>query len=46
MTAAEVSDIVAIAEAPGPLGLNCATFAGMRTAGFWARLQRTWARCR
>lgn len=34
MTAAEVSDIVAIAEmTPGPLGLNCATFAGMRTAG-------------
>ena len=27
--------IVAIAEmTPGPLGLNCATFAGMRTAGF------------
>ena len=34
MTASEVSDIVAIAEmTPGPLGLNCATFAGMRTAG-------------
>ena len=34
MTAAEVSDIVAIAEmTPGPLGLNCATFAGHRTAG-------------
>ena len=34
MTAGEVSDIVAIAEmTPGPLGLNCATFAGMRTAG-------------
>ena len=33
MTASEVSDIVAIAEmTPGPLGLNCATFAGMRTA--------------
>ncbi len=36
MNAAEVSDIVAIAEmTPGPLGLNCATFAGMRTAGVW-----------
>ncbi|MBQ6772611.1 MAG: chromate transporter [Synergistaceae bacterium] len=35
MTASEVSDIVAIAEmTPGPLGLNCATFAGMRAAGF------------
>lgn len=34
MTASEVSDIVAIAEmTPGPLGFNCATFAGMRTAG-------------
>ena len=34
MTAREVADIVAIAEmTPGPLGLNCATFAGARTAG-------------
>lgn len=34
MTAGEVSDIVAIAEmTPGPLGLNCATFAGMRVVG-------------
>ena len=34
MTAQEVADIVAIAEmTPGPLGLNCATFAGARTAG-------------
>ena len=34
MTASEVADIVAIAEmTPGPLGLNCATFAGARTAG-------------
>ena len=34
MTASEVSDIVAIAEmTPGPLGLNCATFAGMKAAG-------------
>ena len=34
MTAHEVADIVAIAEmTPGPLGLNCATFAGARTAG-------------
>ena len=34
MTTHEVSDIVAIAEmTPGPLGLNCATFAGMRAAG-------------
>ena len=34
MTLSEVSDIVAIAEmTPGPLGLNCATFAGTQTAG-------------
>ena len=34
MTTAEITDIVAIAEmTPGPLGLNCATFAGIRTAG-------------
>ena len=34
MTAHEVSDIVAIAEmTPGPLGLNCATFAGIRAVG-------------
>ena len=34
MTRAEASDIVAIAEmTPGPLGLNCASFAGIRTAG-------------
>lgn len=36
MTTSEVSDIVAIAEmTPGPLGLNCATFAGMRAAGLF-----------
>lgn len=34
MTVSEVSDIVAIAEmTPGPLGLNCATFAGLKNAG-------------
>ena len=34
MTALEVSDIVAIAEmTPGPLGINSATFAGIRVAG-------------
>ena len=34
MSASEVVDIVAIAEmTPGPLGTNCATFAGMRVAG-------------
>ena len=39
MAAEEVSDIVAIAEmTPGPLGLNCATFAGLRTAGMLGAL--------
>ena len=39
MTASEVADIVAIAEmTPGPLGLNCATFAGARTAGMLGAL--------
>ena len=39
MSVAEVSDIVAIAEmTPGPLGLNCATFAGHRTAGLLGAL--------
>lgn len=34
MTMEQVTDIVAIAEmTPGPLGLNCATFAGMQAAG-------------
>lgn len=34
MSASEISDIVAIAEmTPGPLGLNCASFAGMKAAG-------------
>lgn len=34
LDAAEIVDLVAIAEAtPGPLGLNMATFAGMRAAG-------------
>ncbi len=39
MTAQEVADIVAIAEmTPGPLGLNCATFAGSRTGGLLGSL--------
>ena len=34
MTVDEISNIVAIAEmTPGPLGLNCASYAGIRTAG-------------
>ena len=42
MTAHEVSDIVAIAEmTPGPLGLNCAVFAGTRVAGLLGALCAT-----
>ncbi len=34
MTSEDVANILAIAEmTPGPLGLNCATFAGMQVAG-------------
>ena len=39
MTGTEVADIVAIAEmTPGPVGLNCATFAGIRVAGITGAL--------
>ena len=39
MTTSEVADIVAIAEmTPGPVGLNCATFAGIRVAGILGAL--------
>lgn len=34
MTEEQISDLVAIAEmTPGPLGVNCSTFAGMQAAG-------------
>lgn len=34
MTAEDLSNLIAIAEmTPGPLGINCATFAGLQTAG-------------
>lgn len=39
MTPAEVMDIVAVAEmTPGSLGINCATFVGLRTAGIWGAI--------
>ncbi len=39
MTSDDLSNLIAIAEStPGPLGLNCATFAGTRTAGFFGGL--------
>ena len=46
MTASEVSDIVAIAEmTPGPLGINCATFAGIQAAEFPGPLPPIWGYC-
>lgn len=34
MSAEDLTNLIAIAEmTPGPLGINCATFAGMQTAG-------------
>lgn len=42
MTLQELADILAIAEmTPGPLGLNCATFAGARTAGMFGAVIAT-----
>ena len=42
MNAHEISDIIAIAEmTPGSLGINCATFAGMRTAGLLGGISAT-----
>ena len=39
MSASDLSNLIAIAEmTPGPLGLNCATFVGIQTAGFWGSL--------
>ena len=39
MSQAEVTDIIAIAEmTPGPLGLNCASFAGMKTMGLFGAI--------
>lgn len=39
MTITEVADIVAIAEmTPGPIGLNCATFAGLRVGEIWGAI--------
>ena len=42
MNAHEISDIIAIAEmTPGSLGITCATFAGMRTAGLLGGISAT-----
>ncbi len=39
MTAEDISNLIAIAEmTPGSLGVNCATFAGNQTAGFFGGL--------
>ena len=42
MTASDISNLIAIAEmTPGSLGVNCATFAGARTAGILGALVAT-----
>ena len=39
MSASDISNLIAIAEmTPGSLGVNCATFAGTQTAGFFGGL--------
>ena len=44
MRAEDLTNLIAIAEmTPGPLGINCATFAGMQRQMFWVGLQRLWA---
>jgi chromate transporter len=42
MTQQEFVDIVAVSQVtPGPIGINCATYVGYTTAGFWGSLLAT-----
>ncbi len=42
MSDEDILDIFAIAEStPGPIAINCATFVGFRTAGFWGAAMAT-----
>jgi chromate transporter len=42
ITAAELSELIAIAQmTPGPIGVNAATYAGFRVAGFWGAAAAT-----
>ncbi|MDO5127991.1 MAG: chromate transporter [Eubacteriales bacterium] len=42
MTEEEFLDMTVVAEStPGPVAINCATYAGYKTAGFWGALSAT-----
>ena len=42
MTQQEFVDIVAVSQVtPGPIGINCATYVGYTTAGFWGSVLAT-----
>ena len=44
MTEQEFVDIVAVSQVtPGPIGINCATYVGYTTAGFWGSVLATGA---
>ena len=44
MSQQEFVDIVAVSQVtPGPIGINCATYVGYTTAGFWGSLIATFA---
>ena len=44
MTPQEFVDIVAVSQVtPGPIGINCATYVGYTTAGFWGSVLATTA---
>ena len=44
MTQQEFVDIVAVSQVtPGPIGINCATYVGYTTAGFWGSVLSTFA---
>lgn len=44
MTQQEFVDIVAVSQVtPGPIGINCATYVGYTTAGFWGSVLATFA---
>lgn len=44
MTQQEFVDIVAVSQVtPGPIGINCATYVGYTTAGFWGSILATTA---
>ena len=44
MSQQEFVDIVAVSQVtPGPIGINCATYVGYTTAGFWGSMLSTFA---